>query len=244
MAEKRSHGPTGAPSSIQLEGAPWFDLAIYRDVPNWTAKDWVRAVQCRLAVPNTHEMGASVDPRRPSHWDCLKRDCIRGNGFCHSASSDPPLLFGGQDGPLSELPLPGDGRLEEALSCVAQPPENALLAIDLAASDQALKSSFADWLKRKRNAVPLRQIATADDIKNWANSRVIAYIDIQLWSESIGRQFDSVEIQAALFADHTIDQKGRVASQILSRSTIPYAAVLRDQRNFDRMVYQIGGIGL
>lgn len=227
-AGKQNGSSAAAPAAGELPGAPWFSLQIYRDMSNWSQLEWYLAIACRQFV---HRFG-HTSSTTPSHWDCIAQNPVNGNGY-YIGMTD-------RSGPVSAIDDVDEEEIEELKERLWDP-RFRLVAVDLRASDIAIKAGFERWLKEHRwKRKPVRRAMTEDDIKNWTDSCVIPYIDTQLYERAIGKRFRPSYVQKALFAERRIFIRGREPKSILEQSTQMYAKRLLSPAYLDRIAAQLG----
>ncbi|MFP3706200.1 DUF6387 family protein [Paraburkholderia sp. SIMBA_009] len=105
----------------------------------------------------------------------------------------------------------------------------ALAKIDLEASDSELIEDFARWLDHARATRGVQQASGlfgAAEVERWAEYRVLAYIDLQLWLQTIGKSITQPVLGDILYPDlYGQSRESRI------QKTIPaYAADLMNPR--------------
>lgn len=237
----RRRDPVERARAGTLPRAPWFDIAHYAGIPDWTKQDWLRAIACRRLVQS------NATPTARRHWDSIRTDCI-GGGSRYS----PEFLLNNRLGsPNSSFgPVAGvdDIEDEESIEPLRErlwEPSIRLLLVDLRASDDKLTASFRAWVRAQRdkgwNGKATRKAMTDDDVKNWTHSRVIPYIDIKLFEAAEGLTFRPVDICNALFGDGSgIEEMVRPPKKILEESTRRHARRLLSDRYFQQLIAEFG----
>ncbi|MBU9373430.1 hypothetical protein KTE28_03665 [Burkholderia multivorans] len=88
--------------------------------------------------------------------------------------------------------------------CGSTVPSTVRVRVDLNSSDEKIVSDFRAWLAetRRRTGITVKKRRFSDsDFHDWAEKRVLAYIDLKIWQEKSNVRLTNHVIGTALFPD-------------------------------------------
>jgi hypothetical protein len=223
--------PRAAPGAkVALAEAPWFRLALYANTSNWTPQQWHAAVHSRWLVRaelEGHE-GTTTPPitRVADFIKGLERDPVSGG-----------LLPQGQALPTTSFDRTAHKPVREVQPVDrGEDFDHRLLSVNMLAADRELIAEFRAWLRQQR-APALRLAMTEDDMRAWAASRVVPYLDLELYGLAAGVKVRPVDLQNALFpAGET--KHGADPRKTIEQSTRKFARRLMSVQFFRRLSVQ------
>jgi hypothetical protein len=114
----------------------------------------------------------------------------------------------------------------------------ARISVNLHATDEHIISDFKNWLENERKNIrhkTAKKIFSINDFKEWAEYKVLPYLDLKLWSDFSGCNITLATIGNALFPDELlVDVTERVR-----RTTKPKAEWLMEHLILDALDAQI-----
>jgi len=222
----------------ELRGAPWFRLAEYGSIKAWTERDWYAALASRFAVMSRIKR-ASPDPSAfdvvRDHFEKMYVTPIAPGGFISTRNCRAYVHAGVQFFPPISMP----SSISDPINPGNLADEHEILIIDTAASDSALKATFATWLKGLRRPSIWSQGFSKVDMKLWTAWRVIPFIDLELYELATGSRIKSRDKANALFRDRGDDDEGH--TERMRKITAKHAKRLMSEGSLKAMAAQLGG---
>lgn len=84
----------------------------------------------------------------------------------------------------------------------------AHVMVNLRATDKQIRDDFTKWLTAWRGSTPkVTQGDYQNKITNWAQARLLPYIDLDLFSRITGRPIRTARENEMLFPEHTLNQR-------------------------------------
>lgn len=220
----------------ELQGADWFRLKEYESVERWRPRDWYVAISSRMALERRIKRASTDASDIQDHFNMMYLSPIAPGGYI--LLSDRRAYF--REGRLEfSPPISPDGLLGP-VDPIEFAREQRILVVDTAASDAVLKETFAALLKELRRPSTWSKGFTENDMKLWATSRVIPFIDLKLYQLATGVQLSASEKAAALFRDWD-DDKGTDPVDWMRKTTEKHARRLMTDASLKSMAAQLGG---
>ncbi|MCA8147962.1 DUF6387 family protein [Burkholderia vietnamiensis] len=131
---------------------------------------------------------------------------------------------------------------EMHVDCGARVPSTVKIHVDLESSDEKLVSDFRAWLAetRRRTGITVKRRRFSDsDFYDWAEKRILAYLDLKIWQEKNHIRLTNHLVGVALFPDEfdvALSERVRkvvapLAEFAIAQSTITalYSQVMSEQ---------------
>jgi hypothetical protein len=225
----------------ELPGAPWFSLANYSSLNDWTAADWVAAIGCRLVVQRTLKFSPDTWTIF-DHWRRIPADPIRTWGVEYGEANLRRGEAPSPRGPIEEFPMrdftamEDAGALHEELEQLAHRvgQDLRMLAVDAAALDEDLIEAFKVWLKTQRQKGEPAKLSPAQ-LANWKKARAICWVDIHLFQAATKRKLSRSDVAQALFPDRPDPLKALESAE-------KYGRRLLDEVYYDRLRARLAAI--
>jgi hypothetical protein len=117
------------------------------------------------------------------------------------------------DEPESEWPDLRRPLHEVMTELTGRPETTRKIWVDLAAPDDLILKSFANWLKVARGSIGIKRaqlVVDSAELERWNTYRVLAYIDLQLYALLARREITAAVAGAVLFPLEEVDSAERI----------------------------------
>ena len=194
----------------------WFKLENYDRVVDFKIADWAMEIGIRHFIHAdflaAKETGMDIDIQNPTYcWPAVQSHGLIGSrlkGIRVSPIGDPAIsnLTPKDLGSLKELEPDSASQTTPTIIYADHGLATGFIAVRLRATDEQIKSEFADWLQHVKTKInsesqktPLHPIHT----NKWARQKLLPFIDLHLAMLIYGRTITDQAIANALFPNQT-----------------------------------------
>ena len=235
---------------------PWFSLESYRVSRSMGLSAWVRALEVRDMLWNRESMVSVVPPYQPisdeGYLDCCMRVSTQVADFHDQPGFKYKVEYGeGNQSWSTVSPVTQD----ELQSVEQETPEflynldnyhsdrpQALVAVDIDASEDRLIADFRKFLAESKSRLGLHQQKrsfSSLDFEKWSELKVLEYLDLLLWHRYCGTSFTHQEIGVCLYPDEfhiSLDDRIRrtVRPRALNMISSAFLAAITSQERAQR----------